>query len=183
MLATVYAAGSNGSSGGNSDTGVAVVMALFGILVIIAIAMWDDGRKIPKTGVPLSRREVRDFGRSIGLTTGLIGYVPAVMMGGCFDAMFTAPPHVGPGHSNTPATIGAILGIITTFFVIALWKWRTGYAGRPFMMAGEAVAGAVAGFTAGVSGAVLGLLVVMYALAVALMWVLASAVLIFAVVT
>jgi hypothetical protein len=130
----------------------------------------------PSTG-PLTRDEVRAYGRLVGRFTGLLGY-----FGGAIGAWAV---NFAVGRASDPRTGDTVLGVLAGIAVVMLfgmWLFWKPYRGRPFSVAKGVPAG-VRGVGVGFGAAVTGLLVLVYAGTVILMWVLACAALIFIVAT
>jgi hypothetical protein len=134
----------------------------------------------PKNG-PLSREEVRAYGRKVGTFTGLLGYFGGAI--GAWAANMAFNPNINTASNGGDDVAGAIVGVAVTM-LLAMWIFR--YRGRPWQSeraknAGEVVRGIGPGVAVGFGAGVTMLLVVVYAGTVVLMWVLACAFLIFAV--
>lgn len=130
---------------------------------------------------PLTREEVRAYGRKVGSFTGLLGYFGGAI--GAWAANMAFNPNINTGSNGADDVAGAIAGIAVTM-LFAMWVFR--YRGRPFktQRAADTAAGvgeALKDTALAFGAAVTVLLVVVYAGTVMLMWVLACAFLIFAV--
>jgi len=127
---------------------------------------------------PLTRDEVRAYGRQVGTFTGLLGY-----FGGAICARAV---NFAAGRASDPRTGDTVLGALTGIAVVMLFAMRLFWKpnrGRPFRVQDTARAWRAvgAGIGQGFGAAATGLLVVVYAGTVILMWVLACPLLIFAV--
>lgn len=129
---------------------------------------------------PLTRDEVRAYGRKVGTFTGLLGYFGGAI--GAWAVNFAAGRASDPRAGDT--VLGALAGIAVVMLVAMRLFWKP-YQGRPFSARRMAHAGidVPIGVAHGFGAAVTGLLVVVYAGTVLLMWVLGCALLILAVAT
>lgn len=133
---------------------------------------------------PMSRGEIKELGRKVGVVTGLVGYFSGAFGAWSLYVLSCAASGHFPRQPDPGSVIvltGAILGVVLTMIVATRVIWRSRYREKSFRISGawDAARGVFSGVFAVITTFVV---VVTYAFGALTMWILSASVVIIVIV-